>query len=51
MIEEVESEEWLEEINLFLANRADYEERLISIAQVGEEDIKYGRVMDVEEIK
>ncbi|WPR75055.1 hypothetical protein [Algoriphagus sp. NG3] len=51
MIAEVESEEWLEEIKLFLANRADYEARLTSIAQVSEEDIKYGRVMNIEEVK
>ncbi|SFU09748.1 hypothetical protein SAMN04489724_3926 [Algoriphagus locisalis] len=51
MIADVESEEWLEEIKLFLANRADYEARLNSSAQVSEEDIKYGRVMDIEEIK
>ncbi|MDR7128655.1 hypothetical protein J2X69_000987 [Algoriphagus sp. 4150] len=51
MIADVESEEWLEEIKLFLSNRADYEARLNSIAQVSEEDIKYGRVMDIEEIK
>ncbi|WP_339870136.1 hypothetical protein [uncultured Algoriphagus sp.] len=51
MIADVESEEWLEEIKTFLANKADYQERLLSAAQASEEDIKYDRVMDMDEIK
>ena len=51
MIADVESEEWLEEIKTFLANKTDYHERLLSAAQASEEDIKYGKVMDMDEIK
>ena len=51
MVAEVENEEWLEEIKTFLANKAAYQERLLSAAQASEEDIKYGRVMDMDEIK
>lgn len=51
MIADVESEEWLEEIKTFLANKDAYQERLLASAQASEEDIKYGRVMDMDEIQ
>ncbi|WP_339754511.1 hypothetical protein [Algoriphagus aquimarinus] len=51
MIADVESEEWLEEIKTFLANKAAYQKRLVSAAQAGENDIINGRLMSLEEIK